>query len=120
MTRQQLLDLYFLDARCKLLELAAFLDRVERAEGADDFRLQTFRQALSILSQAGGDKARDVLLAFSDPTTEPIPVATTKAACGAWPGASDRRPPPSQAGRPSPRSGAASAGRRARRTDTRR
>ena len=27
MTRQQVLDLYFMDARCKLIELAAFLDR---------------------------------------------------------------------------------------------
>jgi hypothetical protein len=29
---------------------------------------------------------RAVLLAFSDPTEEPITAATTKAACGAWPG----------------------------------
>ena len=28
MTRQQVLDLYFLDARHKLIEVAAFLDRV--------------------------------------------------------------------------------------------
>ena len=28
MTRQQVLDLYFLDARHKLIEIAAFLDRV--------------------------------------------------------------------------------------------
>ena len=27
MTRQQVLDLYFMDARFKLIELAAFLDR---------------------------------------------------------------------------------------------
>ena len=86
MTRQQVLDLYFMDARCKLIELAAFLDRVERAPGEDDFRLKTFRQAMGELSKANPDRARQVLLAFSDPTTEPIPAATTKAACGAWPG----------------------------------
>jgi len=120
MTRQQLLDLYFLDARGKLIELAAFLDRVERAEGADDFRLQAFRQALAILSQAGSDRAPDVLLAFSDPTTEPIPVATTKAACGAWPGAADRRPPPAQAACPRPQGGGARGRRQARRTNKRR
>ena len=28
MTRQQILDLYFMDARAKLIDLAAFLDRV--------------------------------------------------------------------------------------------
>lgn len=75
-----------MDARCKLIELAAFLDRVERAPGEDDFRLEAFRQAIGELSKSNSDKARQVLLAFSDPTTEPIPAATTKAACGAWPG----------------------------------
>jgi hypothetical protein len=87
MTRQQVLDLYFLDARHKLIEVAAFLDRVERAGGSDDFRLQAFRAAVDKLSGKQKEKARRVLLAFSDPTKEPIPAATTKAACGAYPGA---------------------------------
>lgn len=87
MTRQQILDLYFLDARHKLIEVAAFLDRVERAKGQDDFRLVAFRQALGTLTKTKKDKARNVLLKLSDPTTKPIPAATTKAACGAWPGA---------------------------------
>lgn len=86
MTRQQILDLYFMDARCKLIDLAAFLDRVERADGEDDFRMDAFRNALTELSKGNKEKAKQVLLAFSDPTTEPIPAATTKAACGAWPG----------------------------------
>lgn len=86
MTRQQVLDLYFLDARHKLIEIAAFLDRVGRARGREDFRLKAFRRALRELNRRGNDRARRVLLAFSDPTTKPIPKATTKAACGAWPG----------------------------------
>ena len=86
MTRQQVLDLYFLDARHKLVEIAAFLDRVERAAGRDDFRLKTFRAALARLNGRQKEKARRTLLAFSDPTTQPIVVATTKAACGAWKG----------------------------------
>ncbi len=86
MTRQQVLDLYFMDARSKLIDLAAFMDRVERAPGKEDFRMVAFRAALTPLSHDAPDKARQVLLAFSDPTPEPIPAATTKAACGAWPG----------------------------------
>ena len=85
MTRQQVLDLYFMDARCKLIELAAFMDRVERADGAEDFRMTEFRKALRELD-AKTPRAEKVLLVLSDPTTEPIPAATTKAACGAWPG----------------------------------
>lgn len=84
MTRQQILDLYFLDARHKLIELAAFLDRVERAEGKDDFRLQSFRAALSKLDGKKKNRAKSVLLAFSDLTTNPIAKAEGKGACGAW------------------------------------
>ena len=86
MTRQQVLDLYFLDARHKLIEVAAFLDRVERATGKDDFRLKAFRVALAKLNGRQKEKARRVLLAFSDPTTKPIAKAGGKGAVGAWPG----------------------------------
>src|SRR5262245_38203407 len=86
MTRQQVLDLYFMDARAKLIDLGAFIDRVERAAGEEDFRMKAFRTALTELSQGQSHKAKLVLLALSDPTTEPIATATTKAASGAWPG----------------------------------
>ncbi len=89
MTREQVLDLYFMDARSKLIDLAAFIDRVERASGSEDFRMKAFQNAVRELSGGQKDKARHVLLAFSDPTTEPIPSATTKAACGTFPGVSN-------------------------------
>ena len=86
MTRQQVLDLYFMDARFRLIELAAFLDRVERAEGQADFRLEAFRKALRELEASKPERAKQVLLALSDPTTEPIEKAPGKGAVGAWPG----------------------------------
>jgi hypothetical protein len=86
MTRQQILDLYFMEARAKLIDLAAFLDRVDRAEGEADFRLAGFRNALNELGGTKAARTKNVLLSLSDPTTEPIAAATTKAACGAWPG----------------------------------
>ena len=85
MTRQQVLDLYFMDARHKLIDLAAFIDRVGRSAGTEDFRMVAFRRALAELSKGTSGRAEAVLLAFSDPTTTPIEKATTKAACGAWP-----------------------------------
>jgi len=87
MTRQQVLDLYFMENRAKLIDLGAFLDRMERADGAEDFRMKAFRVALAELSKGRPHNAKAVLLTFSDPTTEPIPAATIKAASGAWPGA---------------------------------
>lgn len=84
MTRQQILDLYFLNARHQLIEIAAFLDRVERAEGKDDFRLKSFRAALTKLDGKKKNKAKSVLLAFSDLTMKPIAKAEGKGAGGAW------------------------------------
>ena len=86
MTRQQILDLYFMDARSKLIDIAAFLDRVDRAEGEPDFRLAEFCKALGELEKAEPVRARAVLMSLSDPTTDPIAKAPGKGAVGAWPG----------------------------------
>lgn len=89
MTRQELLDLYFMDARSKLIDIAAFLDRVDRAEGEADFRLPAFRQALRELAQEEPVRAKKILMSFSDPTREPIAAAPGKGAVGAWPGGNE-------------------------------
>ena len=88
-SREKVLELYFLEHRAKLLDIAAFLDRVDRAtpekEQPQDFRLTAYHQALQVLSSGKGDRAKRVLDAFSDPTTEPIPsAADMKGASGAY------------------------------------
>ncbi len=87
MNRQQLLDLYFMDARSKLIDLAAFLDRLDRAEGEADFRFAAFQEALKELAHNEPVRAKSVLLSFSDPTKEPLAAAPGKGAVGAWPAA---------------------------------
>lgn len=84
MTKKQVLDLYFLSARHQLIEIAAFLDRVDRADGEEDFRLNAFRYALEELVKRKPERARRILELFSDPTTEPVEKATTKSALGTW------------------------------------
>jgi len=88
MTRQQVLDLYFMENRAKLIDLGAFLDRVDRASGEADFRLGAFIEALKHLANDQPERAKNVLLSLSDPTTEPIEKAPGKGAVGAWPGRS--------------------------------
>lgn len=84
-TKRQVLDLYFLEARSKLIDIAAFLDRVDRAEGEADFRLEVFRGVLRQLAEAeGADRAARTLMAFSDPTSEPVAHAPGQGAVGAW------------------------------------
>ena len=84
MNRQGVTDLYFAEARSKLIDIAAFLDRVERSEGADDFRLKSLRAALKELASSQPEKAKNILMLLSDPTTEPVAQAGEKSACGAW------------------------------------
>ena len=78
-----LADLGFMDARSKLIDLAAFLDRVQRAGQEDDFRVQALNRAVKLLQADKPQRAREVLLSFSDPSTEPIAKATMQGAMGA-------------------------------------
>jgi hypothetical protein len=87
MTAADALEAYFLEHRGKLLDIAAFLDRIDRtADGpsvCDDHRLAALREGLRLVADGGPDRARRLLEAMSDPTTEPIPEAHTKSASGA-------------------------------------
>jgi hypothetical protein len=72
----QVLDTYFLENRCMLIEIAATLDRYDRAvdrHGApaagDEARLDKMFESLRILAEARGrpDRAERLLTLFSDP-----------------------------------------------------
>ncbi|HEY1082554.1 MAG TPA: hypothetical protein VGE29_09850 [Prosthecobacter sp.] len=82
-TTVNLVDLGFMDARSKLIDLAAFLDRVQRAAQEDDFRVQALKKAIGCLSSNEPARAREVLLTFSDPSSQPIEKATVQGAVGA-------------------------------------
>ena len=81
-----LVDHGFMDARSKLLDVAAFLDRVERHGQADDFRVQALKNSLPLLAAGHSSRVGAILERLSDPSTEPIPAATTQGATGAWAG----------------------------------
>ena len=63
------LDNYFLEARSKLLDLAAILDRIGRGRDAAcagaDPRMQRIRQALEILHDESGGRAERIQKIFS-------------------------------------------------------
>ena len=86
--RSEAIELYFMEHRAKLIDIAAFLDRIERASddsiGREDFRLTAFRDAMGILTDGRPQRAARVLELFSDPTTQPIPKAPMKGALGAY------------------------------------
>ena len=88
--RESVIDRYFLEHRAKVIDIAAFLDRVDRAgpapDGGDDFRLRSLRAAIGLLIDGEGERARRVLDLMSDPSDTPIDAAPMKGATGAWDG----------------------------------
>jgi hypothetical protein len=81
----KLVDLGFIDARSKTLDIAAFLDRIDRHGGSSDFRLAALRAALAELGSSSPNRARRILEQLSDPSREPALQASAQAACGAPP-----------------------------------
>ncbi len=65
----EVLDQDFLETRCKLLEIAAVLDRIDRAPARHgkhpDPRLGQIRRALSALFEPGPDRAETIQRIFS-------------------------------------------------------
>lgn len=74
LTPKQVIDEYYLEVRCKLLEIAAILDRHDRAadrEGATppaDRRWEQCRRGIELLNQPHDhpNRAEQMALIFSD------------------------------------------------------
>lgn len=75
LSAQCTLDLYFLEARSKLLDIAAMMDRLSRGANAEslaeDPKMVRIRQALEVLLGGSADRAEQIQQLFSlpyDPT----------------------------------------------------
>jgi hypothetical protein len=88
MRRDQVVDRYFLEHRAKLLDVAAFLDRLDRsatlADADEDFRVEAMQRAIALLIDEKGERAKRVLELFSDSSETPIDKAPMKGATGAY------------------------------------
>jgi len=82
-SKKDLLDLQFIDARHKLIEVAAFLDRIDRHAGEDDYRMAALKKALPILLEERPDRAKAILESLSDHSTELSANAPFQGAFGA-------------------------------------
>jgi len=69
LTAPRALDTYFLEARCRILDLAAILDRIGRGKDAaavgEDPRLARIREALDVLHDQSGGRAERIQQIFS-------------------------------------------------------
>ena len=69
MTANDVLNREFLDIRCKLIELASSLDRIDRADGSvnRDSRLEKVQQALTVLQSDIPERSSQIQMIFSLP-----------------------------------------------------
>lgn len=92
MSAKEILETYFLDNRARLLEIASFIDRIDRYRDSetakDDFRYKSFVKALKIIIDTKEERTKNVQLLFSDLSAEPIESVVDPKAYGAWEGAS--------------------------------
>jgi hypothetical protein len=90
MNAEEILELYFVENRSRLLDIASFLDRLDRYEGANsartDYRYASFMQAVELLKSGLPGRTAAIQNLFSDPTTEPLESAVGLKASGAWDG----------------------------------
>jgi hypothetical protein len=87
LTQRELIDQYFMEERVKVIDLAAFLDRLERArvlDAEDDFRLRSIRDALAVLAGEDSERVQRVQMIFSDPRSDLLEELDQKSAKGAY------------------------------------
>lgn len=77
LSAEKVIDTYYLDTRCSLIEIAAMLDRYDRARESngesngvhsDDPRIDQLYESLKLLSNrsAGSNRSEQMLNLFSD------------------------------------------------------
>lgn len=93
LTQQQLVDGYFMEHRNQVLEIAAFLDRMDRSverNATQDFRIAALHRALEELHSEEPGRVERVQMILSDTNTELLEERDRQAAYGAAYGASGR------------------------------
>ena len=84
--QRDLLEKYYMETRNHLLELAAFLDRLDRAalrDAQDDERLLALRRGLKVLTREEGGRVKDIQMTLSDQDFRILEVRDRQNAVGA-------------------------------------
>ena len=84
MTHEEAVDRYFLENRAKVLDIAAFLDRLDRCDSVqNDYRIDALRKCMKVLLEENDSRTEKILNILSDHSNDPLDAATEQGACGA-------------------------------------
>jgi hypothetical protein len=95
LAQEQVINHYFFEHRAKLIDIAAYLDRIDRAQKSlePDFRHQSFLTALSVLLSKEPNRTKRILELLSDSSANiPQSAEGMKGAKGAVPLSESRKP----------------------------
>jgi hypothetical protein len=84
---KELLNAFFIENRARLLDLAAFLDRLDETgdpEIMKDFRVRAFREGLEVLVGRKFPRTVKIQMLLSDRTSDAKPKLDQKNAWGAY------------------------------------
>lgn len=85
---KEALEKYFLDNRARMLEIASFLDRIDRYSGSseakEDFRYKSLLNALKVILETDKERTKKIQLLFSDHSVDPVKDIADPKAYGAW------------------------------------
>ena len=73
LSQREIIDTYFMENRSRILDVAAFLDRLERARAKDaegDFPYRALREAMQALVGDSPTRTKDIQMILSDPKTD--------------------------------------------------
>ncbi|MDP7009164.1 MAG: hypothetical protein QGI78_06300 [Phycisphaerales bacterium] len=81
---KEAVDRYFLEHRAKVIDVAAFLDRLDRCTGdTDDFRVEALKECIEVLLREETGRTEKILQLLSDQSQDPLETAGEKGAAGA-------------------------------------
>tara|TARA_B100000809_G_scaffold152962_2_gene150343 strand:+ start:1213 stop:1512 length:300 start_codon:yes stop_codon:yes gene_type:complete len=86
LSQREIIDTYFMENRSRILDVAAFLDRLERArvkDAEDDFRFRALREAMQALVGDSATRTKDIQMILSDPKTDLLDERDQQSADGA-------------------------------------
>jgi hypothetical protein len=89
LTQRELIEGFFIEHRAQIIDIAAYLDRLDRSVDHDaesDFRFLAVRKAMRELSSDEPGRVERILMHLSDPVVELMDTRDRQNAFGAFPG----------------------------------
>lgn len=90
LSQRELIEGFFMEHRAQIIDIAAYLDRLDRSvdhDAENDFRFLAVRKAMRELSSDEPGRVERILMHLSDPVVELMDTRDRQNAFGAFPGA---------------------------------